>query len=136
MLAQATAGIPGVSAVARHSAYTDAGLLHVTVSGPAGALTQAGRSVVEAVKGLKGVGAEAVQRAIAQAKFDTLAAAEDRFVGLEEVGQAVIASGRAPQVEGRVKALEGVTVESVKKVSPLRGVEGVGVKVLMGVVGC
>lgn len=116
ILAQATAAIPGVVAVAKHAAYTDAGLLYITLSGPPTALTQAGKAVVDAINGLSGVKAEDVKKAITQAKFDVLAAAEDRFVGLEAVGQAVIKSGKAPQVEDTVKSLEGVTLDSVKNV--------------------
>lgn len=120
-LSQAVASIPNVSAVAKHIAYTDAGLLYITVTGVAGSLTEAGSSVVKAINSLSNVNAEDVKKAIAQAKFDVLAAAEDRFIGLEAVGQSVIASGKPPQVESTVKGLEGVTLDAVKNVrlSPL-----------------
>lgn len=124
ILSQAVASIPSVTAIAKNVAYTDAGLLYITLSGPADALTQAGKAVVDAVSKLATVKAEDVKKAIAQAKFDVYAAAEDRFVGLEAVGQAVIKSAGAPQIEGTVKGLEAVTLESVKNVSytlpPLR----------------
>lgn len=71
---------------------------------------------MKAINSLASVKPEDVKKAIAQAKFDVLAAAEDRSAGLELVGQSVIASGKAPQVEDVVKALEAVTVDSVKKV--------------------
>lgn len=116
ILSQAVASIPNVTAVAKHAAYTDAGLLYITLSGPATALTQAGKAVVDAVARLATVKAEDVKKAIAQAKFDVLAAAEDRFVGLEMVGQAVINSAAAPQVAGTVNSLEAVTLETVKNV--------------------
>lgn len=116
ILSQAVAGIPNVAVVAKHVAYTDAGLLYITLSGPADALAQASRAVVDAVTKLATVKEEDIKKAIAQAKFDVLAAAEDRFVGLEAVGQALIKSAGAPQVEGTVKGLEAVTLESVKNV--------------------
>ena len=116
-LSQAVAQLPGVKAIAKHTAYSDAGLLTITVTGPQSLLAAAGTQVAQAISGLATVKAEDVKKAINQAKFDVLAAAEDRSVGLELVGQSVIASGKAPQVEDVVKALEGVTVESIKTVS-------------------
>ncbi|RPA99945.1 LuxS/MPP-like metallohydrolase [Choiromyces venosus 120613-1] len=113
-LSQAVSEIPHTTAVAKHVAYTDTGLLYVTIEGPGSALTQAGENVVSAFKSLGEVKPEDVKKAIALAKFDALATAEDRSVGLESVGQTVIASGNAPQVESIVKALSGVTVEAVK----------------------
>lgn len=116
-LSQAVADLTGVKAVSRHHAYSDAGLLAITITGPQDQLKQAGTNVVKAIDSIASSKPEDVKRAIAQAKFDVLAAAEDRTKGLELIGQSVIASGKAPQVEDVVKALEGVTVESVKKVS-------------------
>ncbi|KAI5852299.1 Metalloenzyme, LuxS/M16 peptidase-like protein [Tricharina praecox] len=113
-LSQAVSQMAGVKAIAKHVAYSDAGLLSITVTGPQTALHQAGAEVVKAIKSLASVKPEDVKKAIAQAKFDVLAAAEDRSVGLELIGQSVIASGKAPQVEGVIKALEGVTVDTVK----------------------
>ncbi|KAG0130215.1 Metalloenzyme, LuxS/M16 peptidase-like protein [Tuber indicum] len=116
LLSQAISEIPHTTAVAKHVAYTDTGLLYITIEGSGSALTQAGGNVVSAIKSLGEAKPEDVKRAIALAKFDVLAAAEDRSAGLEAVGQAVIARGEAPQVEGVVKALDGVTVEAVKAV--------------------
>ncbi|PWW72624.1 LuxS/MPP-like metallohydrolase [Tuber magnatum] len=114
LLSQAVSEIPHTTAVAKHVAYTDAGLLYVTIEGSGSALTQAGKNVVSAIKSLGQAKPEDVKRAVALAKFGVLSAAEDRSAGLEAVGQTVIASGKALQVEGLVKALDGVTVEAVK----------------------
>jgi ubiquinol-cytochrome c reductase core subunit 2 len=116
LLSQAISETPHTTAVAKHVAYTDTGLLYITIEGSGSAVTQAGGNVVSAIKSLGEAKPEDVKRAIALAKFDVLAAAEDRSAGLEAVGQAVIARGEAPQVEGVVKALDGVTVEAVKAV--------------------
>lgn len=115
-LSQAVGQITGIKAVARHTAYSDAGLLTISITGPLASLTQAGQEVVKAINNISSVGPEGVKRAIAQAKFDVLATAEDRSAGLELVGQSVIASGKAPQVEDVVKALGAVTAASLKKV--------------------
>lgn len=118
LLSKAVASLPGVSAVARHNAYSDAGLLYITVTGPTASLTKAAEAVSQAVHGLGSVTSEDVAKAVAQAKFDVLATAEDRVRGLEIVGQSVIAGGRAPQVEQTVKSLEAVNPTAVKNVSP------------------
>ncbi|KAF8242288.1 LuxS/MPP-like metallohydrolase [Wilcoxina mikolae CBS 423.85] len=114
-ISQAIGQITDVKAVARHAAYSDAGLLTITITGPQSSLTPASQEVVKAINSLTSVKPEDVKKAIAKAKFDVLAAAEDRSAALELVGQSVIASGKAPQVEDVVKALEAVTVDSVKK---------------------
>ena len=116
VLSQAVGQITGVKAVARHTAYSDAGLLTICITGPQPSLTQAGQEVVKAINSLSSPKPEEVKRAIAQAKFDVLAAAEDRSAGLELVGQSVIASAKVPQVEDVVKALGAVTAASLKKV--------------------
>ncbi|KAI5787117.1 Metalloenzyme, LuxS/M16 peptidase-like protein [Geopyxis carbonaria] len=114
VLSQAVADLPGVSAVTHHATYSDAGLLSITITGPQSSLTKAAQSVVKGVNSLANVKAEDVKKAIAQAKFEVLASAEDRSIGLELVGQSVLASGQAFQVEATVKALEAVTVDTVK----------------------
>lgn len=119
LLSKAVADITGVSAVAKHTAYSDAGLLSISINGPIASLRKAAENVVKATQSLASVKAEDVKKAIAQAKFDTLAAAEDRNAGLELVGQSVIASGQAPQVEATVKALEAVSLKDVQAVSYL-----------------
>ena len=116
VLSQAVGQITGAKAVARHTAYSDAGLLTISITGPQPSLTQAGQQVVKAINSLSRPKPEELKRAIAQAKFDVLAAAEDRSAGLELVGQSVIASAKAPQVEDAVKALGAVTAASLKKV--------------------
>jgi len=115
-LSRAVSQMPNMKAIAKHVAYSDAGLLSITVTGPQAALHQAGAEAVKAINSLTSVKPEDVKKAIAQAKFDVLAAAEDRTIGLELIGQSVIASGKAPQVEEVVKAVEGVTVDAIKSV--------------------
>lgn len=116
VLSQAVSDIPSVAAVAKHVAYTDAGLLYITITGPGSQLTEAGGKVVKAFKSLATVKQEDLKKAIALAKFNALAAAEDRSAELEVVGQSVIASGKVPQVHDTVKAIEAVTPETIKAV--------------------
>ncbi|KAL7269302.1 Vacuolar protein sorting-associated protein 11 [Rhizina undulata] len=113
-LSKAVTDLIGVHTVAKHVGYTDAGLLYITATGPSPLLAKAGEVIVKAVKGLVNVTAEDVKRGIAQAKYQALAAAEDRSVGLEAVGQSMIVNGNALQVGEQVTALEGITVDAVK----------------------
>ncbi|TGZ85709.1 LuxS/MPP-like metallohydrolase [Ascodesmis nigricans] len=114
LLAQAVGQHIGLKAVARHTAYSDAGLLTITIEGPRETLGKGAEAVVATLNKLNTVKEEDVKRAIARAKFDVLSAAEDRSVGLELVGQSLISSGEVPQVAATVKALEAVTVDAVK----------------------
>lgn len=116
-ISTAVAELTGVKAVARHAAYSDAGLLTISITGPQNSLAKAGEEVIKAVNSIANASPEDLKKAIAQAKFDVLAAAEDRTAGIELVGQSVIASGKAPQVESTVAALEAVTLDTVKNVS-------------------
>lgn len=119
LLSRAIADLPGVSAVAKQQHFTDAGLLYITVEGPDALLEKAGQAVVKAVQDVTNVSEEDIKKAIAQAKFDVLAEAEDRSIGLELVGQSLLQNGTAPQVDSIVKAIDAVTADSVKKVGYL-----------------
>jgi ubiquinol-cytochrome c reductase core subunit 2 len=115
-LSRAVSDIPNTTAVAQHIAYSDAGLLYIAITGPASELTGAGKKAVEAFKSLATVKPEDLKKAIALAKFNALAAAEDRTAGLEAVGQSVIANGKVPLVGDTVKAIEAVTAVTIKTV--------------------
>ncbi|RPA81249.1 LuxS/MPP-like metallohydrolase [Ascobolus immersus RN42] len=114
-ISKAIAPLEGVNAEANHLSYSDAGLLYVTVGGPESQLGKAGSAVVEAIKAAGSATPEQVKAAINQAKFDVLAKAEDKSLGLEDVGQSVIHNGKAPQYNDAVKALEGVSQKTVQE---------------------
>lgn len=116
LLSRAVADLPGVSAVAKTVQFTDTGLLYITVTGPDGSLEAAGKAVVKALHDVTTIGKDEIKKAVAQAKFDVLAEVEDRSVGLELVGQSLISNGTAPQAEAIVKAIDGVSAETVQKV--------------------
>ena len=116
LLSRAVSNLPGVTAVANHASFSDAGLLYITVNGPGALLEQAGQEVVKTLNEAANVSAEQVKKAIAQAKFDVLAEVEDRSIGLELVGQSLLLNGTAPQADVIVKALDGVTLDTIKKV--------------------
>ncbi|KAF8468343.1 Metalloenzyme, LuxS/M16 peptidase-like protein [Kalaharituber pfeilii] len=114
LLSRAVADIPGASAVAGHTHFTDAGLLYITVTGLDTDLEKAGHAVVKALHDAANASAEEVKKAVAQAKFDVLAEVEDRSTGLELVGQSLISNGTVPQADAIVKAIEAVTPQSMK----------------------
>lgn len=116
LLTKAVADVEGAKAVADHISYTDAGLLYITVTGPETSLFKAGENAVKAIQSAANAKAEDVKAAIAQAKFDIYSKAEDKQLGLQDVGQSVITNGAAPQVDAAIKALESVSPETVKKV--------------------
>ncbi|EPS43023.1 hypothetical protein H072_2991 [Dactylellina haptotyla CBS 200.50] len=115
LLGKAVQNHAGVSAVARNIAYSDTGLFYISVSGPATNLKAALPDVVAAVKNVSSLTAEDLKRAIQNAKFDFYSAAEENALSMESIGQSIIATGKVPQVQESIKALEGVTLDSVKK---------------------
>ena len=117
LLCKALDKYPSVKAVAKNVTYSDTGLLYIALSGSAEGIKAAGPTVVEAIKSVGNVKAEDIKKAIMNAKFDYLAAAEDSALSIEAVGQGVIATGKVPQVEDTIRAIEGVTADSIKKVS-------------------
>lgn len=106
---------PGVTAVSKNITYSDTGLFYVAVEGPAPSLVKALPDVVNAIKGVSSITAEDLKRAIQNAKFDFYTAAEENALSLESIGQSIIATGKIPQVQESIKALESVTLDSVKK---------------------
>lgn len=116
-ISKAIAPLEGVNAEANHLSYSDAGLLYITIGGPDAQLAKAGEAVVKAIEAAGSATPEQVKAAINQAKYDVLAKAEDKQLGLEDVGQSVIHNGKAPQYNDAVKALEGVSQGTIKEVS-------------------
>ncbi|KAF3902047.1 hypothetical protein AA313_de0208386 [Arthrobotrys entomopaga] len=115
LLGKAVQKYQGVSAVSKNLAYSDTGLFYVSVNGPAPVLKTALPDVVEAIKNVSKCTADDLKRAIQTAKFDFYSAAEDNALSMEAIGQSVIVTGKIPQVQESIKALESVTLDSVKK---------------------
>lgn len=117
ILGQAAANLgPSTKAIANHGAYTDAGLFSLYVMGPTGQIKTAAKAAMDALKQVSNeVKPEELKRAIAQAKFNTYAAAEERTMSAESIGRSLLLDGKAPDVEGAVKDLENVTADQLKK---------------------
>lgn len=103
----------------QHAAYSDAGLLYVTITGNAAHISKASKSVVDAIKKVAAgeVAEEDIKKAIALAKFQALEAGQQIDTGIEATGSGLISGGKAFQVEEIATAIEKVSSEKVKAVS-------------------
>lgn len=105
-------------AIANHGAYTDAGLFTIYVMGPSSSIKDTAKAALDALKSIsQGVKSEDLKRAIAQAKFNTYAAAEERTMSAETIGRSLLLSGKTPDVESIVADLEKVTADKLKSVA-------------------
>jgi ubiquinol-cytochrome c reductase core subunit 2 len=118
ILSNAAAATPGANVVTNHAAYSDAGLLYVTLTGKASDIGKAATSVVDAIKKVASgdVSEEAIKKAIASAKFRALEAAQLTDTGLEATGNGLIGGGKPFQIEDLAKGFEGVSKDKVVKV--------------------
>ncbi|KAI9823328.1 MAG: ubiquinol-cytochrome c reductase core subunit 1 [Thelocarpon impressellum] len=119
LLAKAAASHPGAHVSTSHAAYSDAGLLQITLTGSAKDIRGAS---VEAVKALKKVAAgdiakEEITKAVALAKFRALDAGQTIEAGLELTGAGLVQAGKAFQMDEIAKGIDGVSLEHVKKIT-------------------
>ena len=119
LLAKAAEGFPGVQVSTKSHAYSDAGLLTVTVSGKADQIGAASKGVVETIKKVAAgeIPAEDIKKAAALAKFRALETVENIGSGLEATGSALL-NGAKPYHAGEIaQAIDSVTADQVKNVS-------------------
>ncbi|PGH18844.1 hypothetical protein AJ79_00257 [Helicocarpus griseus UAMH5409] len=115
LLSQA-AQASGASVSTCNSAYSDAGLLHVTISGKAQSVASASKSVVETIQKVAAgnVSSEEIKKAAALAKFRALEAGELLASGLELTGSGLIHGGKPFQIAQVGQSIEKVTEQQVK----------------------
>ena len=119
LLAKAAAKHPLAHVSTSHAAYSDAGLLYVSLHGSAKDVREAS---IDAVKTLKAVAAgnvskEDVSKAVALARFDALDAGQSVDTGLVLTGSGLVQGGKAFQIGEVVKSIERVGADQVMKVS-------------------
>ncbi|OIW27979.1 LuxS/MPP-like metallohydrolase [Coniochaeta ligniaria NRRL 30616] len=116
LLSKAAAGSPGVSASAHNHAYSDAGLLTISISGPSGGVKKTAEEAVKAIKSIAdgSLSKEDVSKAIANAKFNLLSVSETSGTGIIATGAQLIAGGKPLDVAAAVKSLESVTADKLK----------------------
>lgn len=121
LLARAAAPHPGAKVSTSHAAYSDAGLLYVTITGPAKAIREMSKEVVKSLRSVAAgeVQKEDMQKAIARAKFQALEAGESIEAGLEFTGAGLIQGGSAFQMDEVAKRIDSISADHIKKVSQL-----------------
>ncbi|KAJ0413743.1 Metalloenzyme, LuxS/M16 peptidase-like protein [Aspergillus carlsbadensis] len=116
LLSQATQGFSQVRASTKNVAYSDAGLLTITLTGKANQLTAAGKGAVDALRKVAAgeVSTEDFKKAAALAKFGALESAQALETGLELTGNALINSSKPYQIDEVAQALDSVTEAKIK----------------------
>ena len=119
LLANAASEYQHAHVSTQNHAYSDAGLLAITLTGNATQIAKASKNVVEALKKIASgsVGSEEIKKAIALAKFTALESGQDINTGLEATGSGLIRGGKAYQIDEIADAIEKVTEGKVKTVS-------------------
>ena len=118
ILANAAASHPGAKVVTNHAAYSDAGLLYVTLTGKGTDIATAAKGVVDAIKKVASgdVSEEVIKKAVAAARFNALEASQQTDTGLEATGNGLIVSGKPFQIGELAKGFEGVSKDKVVQV--------------------
>ena len=118
LLARSAASFAGAHVSTSHAAYSDAGLLYVTIKGSAKDVRGASAEAVKALRKVAAgeVGKEDFTKAVATAKFRALDAGQNIEAGLELTGAGLVHGGKAFQMDEIAKGIDGVSVEQVKKV--------------------
>jgi|SRR2546423_7911971 len=122
LLSKAASEYPHAHVSTRNDAYSDAGLLHVTISGNPTHIAKASKNVVDTLKKIAAgeVGAEDIKKATALAKFRALESGQSTDAGLEATGSGLIGGGKPHQIDELGQSIEKVGQERVKAVSPLQ----------------
>ena len=118
LLSRATDAHPGAHIATSHAAYSDAGLLCVSITGSAGSVREASKEVVKAIDSVAAgeISKEDIKKAIASAKLKALESGENLAAGMELTGAGLVHSGKAHQIDEVAKGIDGVTEDQVKKV--------------------
>ncbi|MCJ1477341.1 ubiquinol-cytochrome c reductase core subunit 1 [Lambiella insularis] len=119
LLSKATEAFPGAHILTTHAAYSDAGLLCISITGAAGQIREASQHVVNVLKQVAAgdIGKDDIKKAVASAKFKALETGENVAAGLELTGAGLVQEGRAHQIDEVGKGIDGVTEDQVKKAS-------------------
>lgn len=118
LLSKATQAHPHVHISTSHAAYSDAGLLIISLDGKAADVMRASQDVVKTVKSVAAgeFSKEDIKKAIATAKFKALESGQQTATGIELTGTGLIQSGKAHQIDEVAKGIDNVSEDQVKKV--------------------
>lgn len=120
VVSKAIASHIGVSAKTETVKYADTGLVLVTLTGPAKALTAAAKDVVSGIKSFSqgSIPKDDLKKAIAQAKFKTYAAETADAPALDLIGLSALANGKVQSYEESLKGITSVSEAAVQEVRP------------------
>ena len=119
LLSKAAKDFPGAHVSTTNDAYSDAGLLYVTIKGSAEQVGKASKGVVDALKKVASgdVAEEDIKKATVLAKYRALEAGQQTSSGLEATGTGLIAGGKPTNFEEIASSIDKVSSDKVKAVS-------------------
>lgn len=119
LLSKVAHEFPGVQVSTQHSAYSDAGLLYITLTGNAAQIAKASKSAIDTMKKVAAgeVSEEDIKKATALAKFRALEAGQQTQTGLEATGNGLIEGGKPFQIDEIGSSIEKVSADKVKAVA-------------------
>lgn len=119
LLSKAAKDFPNAHVSTQHAAYSDAGLLYVTIEGNAQHIAKASKEVVAALKKVASgdVAEEDIKKATVLAKYRALEAGQQTQAGLEATGAGLIAGGKPFQIDEIGSSIDKVSSDKVKAVS-------------------
>ena len=119
LLSEVATTYPQARIATTNHTYSDAGLLTISMSGKADQIRQASQEVVKVINKVAAgnVSEEAINKAIATAKFKMLELGQKLNTGIELTGAGLVQSGKPFQVDDLARSIDAVTADEVKKVS-------------------
>jgi ubiquinol-cytochrome c reductase core subunit 2 len=119
LLSKATQSYTSLRVATSHAAYSDAGLLCISLHGSAKDVSGASGEVVKTIQSVADgkTSKEDFKKAVASAKFKALESGQNIAAGLELTGAGLIQGSKAHQIDEVAKAIDGVSEEQLKKVS-------------------
>jgi len=113
------AASPGTKVKTTSAIYSDAGLLYTAITGSAQGVAETAVAAVDAIKKIAAgeISSEQISKAKAAAKFKELENGQDIRAGLELTGNGLIHNTKPYQIDEVAKAIDGVSEETLKKVS-------------------
>lgn len=116
LLGKVASQTPGVHIKTGSSIYSDAGLLHVTLTGSAPSIREGAREAVALIKRIANgdISSEDIAKAKALAQFNELEHGQETMAGLELTGQGLVSFGQPYQLDDSAKKISAVTDAQVK----------------------
>ncbi|KAL9054711.1 MAG: hypothetical protein Q9162_003991 [Coniocarpon cinnabarinum] len=117
LLAKIAGQRPGLHINTGSSIYSDAGLLHTTITGPAPAVAEAAAETVSTIKKIAAgeISTEDIKKARAVAQFKELEYGQENMAGLELTGAGLVQTGRPYQLDESAEKIRNVSDTQVRE---------------------